>query len=1102
MRNRASSISSGKHEEAAKTLEQILTLDPNNLKAMNDLAVVYSILGNTELSISVLSSLVKKNPSDVIAHKNLGKLYIRSQKIENALEAYMKVLVVTPNDIETLTIIADICASLNRREDAKFFYFKVLMSSSDGKLKEYVSSRISQIKEEERKSVCTPQHEQTENIQALANGTSQSSYGRKVSIVIPVFNKVEFTKRCLESIFKNVHYEHYEVIIVDNESSDGTREFITELCSHESRVKYIRNETNLGFVDACNIGARNADGDYILLLNNDTEVNLDWLEALLDFADKTPECGALGSKLIYPDGRLQEAGGITFSDGNGWNYGRGDDPDYPKFNFVREVDYISGASLMVRRSLWDKIGGLDTRYAPAYCEDADLCFAVRDLGYKVFYQPRSSLVHYEGITSGTNLNEGFKKFQIINRPKFAEKWRAKLVEQYPNDPRNVEKASARGIEKRIFVTDPVLPMFDRAAGSLHLFNILKILRKMNFHVTFVSGRESLESVYKPILQDLGIETYAGDHDAMVHLGFATPYKKIDYAKLFQEREFDIALIDFWHHAEYYLPVVRKYSPQTTVVIIDTEDIHYVRELREAEIKGDDKLKLQAIANKEREVAVYEKADRLWVVTEEDKQALMKEVPNVPIDIRPVVHQLPEIKNDFGSRAGILFVGNFNHTPNLDAVKFFIDQVLPRVREALPEIIFYIVGNDPKKELMQLSSKDVVVAGYVEDLSEYYNSCRVVVAPLRYGAGLKGKIVESLSYGVPVVTTTVGVEGTGLRDGEDIMVADDPDEMAEKIVEVYSNKEKWERLSKEGRKQMESKWSFDAGRKRLEDILLKQVLKPSKAKEKLTSIVILTYNQLEYTKLTINSIREHTKVPYEIIVIDNASSDGTIDYLKAQKDVRGIFNQENIGFPSGCNQGMEISTGEYVVLLNNDVIVSDNWLDGLIECADSMPSIGIVGPMSNRISGYQLEANVSYKRPNQVHEFAAKYRRRNRKRWLESPRVAGFCMLIKREVIDLIGGLNIAYGMGNCEDDDYCVRTLIAGFKVAIAGDVFIHHFGSKSFGKDGLEKYKEIIKGNERIFEEKWGVTPLEWWREGKSITKASPLYLPFNVNETVPAEG
>ncbi len=505
----------------------------------------------------------------------------------------------------------------------------------------------------------------------------------------------------------------------------------------------------------------------------------------------------------------------------------------------------------------------------------------------------------------------------------------------------------------------------------------------------------------------------------------------------------------------------------------------------------------AIANKNREVTIYKKADRLWVVTEEDKRAVAQEISNVPIDIRPVVHELPQVKGSYDAREGILFVGNFNHRPNIDAIEFFVKDVFPEVLKSIPEVCLYVIGNDPQNVTTSMACKNIVAAGYVKDLSEYYNKCRVTIAPLRYGAGLKGKIVESLSYGVPVVTTSVGVEGTGLQDGEDVMVADDPAEMAKRIVDVYSDKKSWERLSGNGRKQVESKWSFDAGKKRLEDILLNQVIEPRSVDDKIASIVILTYNQLGYTRLTIDSIRKHTKAAYEIIVVDNASSDGTVDYLKSQKDIRTIFNKENVGFPAGCNQGMEIVKGDYIVLLNNDVIVPDEWLEGLIECAESHPSIGIVGPMSNRVSGFQMEREVKYKKINRMHEFAASYRRKYRKVWMETPRVAGFCMLIKRTVLDKVGGLDAAFGIGNCEDDDFCMRTGLAGFKIAIAGDVFIHHFGSRSFGKDGLEKYKEFIRANEIIFKEKWGVTPLEWWRDGRNITKISSLYLPLSAGET-----
>ncbi len=268
---------------------------------------------------------------------------------------------------------------------------------------------------------------------------------------------------------------------------------------------------------------------------------------------------------------------------------------------------------------------------------------------------------------------------------------------------------------------------------------------------------------------------------------------------------------------------------------------------------------------------------------------------------------------------------------------------------------------------------------------------------------------------------------------------------------------------------------------------------------LSSIIILTFNQLEYTKITIDSLRRYTTSPYELIVIDNASTDGTIEYLKAQKDIRTVFNEKNLGFPAGCNQGIEMAKGNYVVLLNNDVIVTTDWLKGLIECADSHPSIGIVGPMSNKVSGVQREANPGYSRVSRVPEFAIRYRRKNRRKWYEAPRIAGLCMLIKREVLEKVGGLDATFGIGNCEDDDYCLRSRLAGYRIAIAGDVFIHHFGSVSFGKDGHERYKEFIVRNELIFKDKWGITPLEWWREGKQITKTSPIYIPLRREIPLP---
>jgi len=1085
-------MENGDAVNAFETLKKLLLAFPDHPMAHNDIGVLYFQKGETEMAKKHLERSISIAPNYMTAYKNLADVSAGEGNFPKALALLQRIISMNPKDSEALLSIANVCRKVGKTEEAAFFYDKVLTLLPDSRLRKEVSTILKAMK---LPKIVSETQSKSRDAGSVSLEKKSDAAASSVSIIIPVLNNVDFTRRCIESILSRVHHVNYEIIVVDNGSSDGTREFMLSLQQKVSNLRYVRNETNLGFVGGCNVGGDHATGDYVLLLNNDTEVTADWLESLVSFADRTADCGAVGSKLVYPDGRLQEAGGIIFSDGSGWNYGKGMDSSHPKFNFVREVDYVSGASLMVRRELWNKIGGLDKRYYPAYFEDSDLCFEVRKRGYKVYYQPRSVVIHFEGATAGTDLGGGMKKYQVVNKPKFVEKWKNELRKQFPYETQNVEKASSRGIAKRILVMDPYLPMFDRAAGSLHLFNIMRILRKLNHHVTFVSAYGDLQHYYRPSLEEMGIETYAGDPELTKDVNC----KKIDFQKLLQEREFDFALIDFWYLAERYLPIIRIFSPSTTI-IIDTEDVHFVRESREAEIKDQPELKRLAHENKSREVAVYNKADKIWVVTEEDRHALMSELNHVPVEIRPVIHEMQNVASGFESRQGMLFVGNFSHTPNIDAIEFFIKQVFPLVAKSLPDAKLLVVGNNAGKIFGPLNSRNIEVVDYVKNLSEYYGKCKLAVVPLRYGSGLKGKIVEALSYGVPVITTSIGAEGTGLHDGKEIIVADDPAEFAKEIVRVYSEKEIWEALSKNGKMRMVEKWSFAAGEKRLKEILLPRTEEHEVMVKKLVSIIILTYNQLEYTKITLDSIRKNTRCTNEIIVVDNASSDGTVEYLKTQKDIHVVFNDENLGFPAGCNQGMEIAKGDYVLLLNNDVVVSSNWLEGLVECAESDPRIGIVGPMSNWISGFQLERNITYDKVSEVHRFAADYRKRNRKRWIEVPRIAGFCMLLKREVIAKIGGLDTIYGTGNCEDDDFCVRSNLAGFRNVIAGDVFVHHFGSKSFMNDGLNRFKNVLQEKDDIFRDKWGITTSERWMERKEVIKKSNIYIPLSAKEVVPA--
>ncbi|HXX57176.1 MAG TPA: glycosyltransferase [Thermodesulfovibrionales bacterium] len=250
----------------------------------------------------------------------------------------------------------------------------------------------------------------------------------RVSIVIPVWNHWEHTYRCLRSVMANTDEVAYEVIVIDNGSSDGTQEMLAKA----ENIRVLRNQTNTGYVLACNQGAGIARGEYLLLLNNDAEPLEGWLRELVDVIDGDETVAAVGAKLVYADGVLQEAGGMMFHDGRGWNFGKGDDPNEDLYNIPCEVDYCSGACLLVRMDLFNRLGGFDVRYAPAYYEDADLCFALRKMGYRVVFNPNAAVVHHESVTAGADESSGYKKYLEINRKKFVEKWRNELELQEPH----------------------------------------------------------------------------------------------------------------------------------------------------------------------------------------------------------------------------------------------------------------------------------------------------------------------------------------------------------------------------------------------------------------------------------------------------------------------------------------------------------------------------------------------------------------------------------------------------------------------------------------------------------------------------------------------
>ncbi len=611
--------------------------------------------------------------------------------------------------------------------------------------------------------------------------------GVLVSIIIPVYKKVEYTKECIKTIIQTVDLP-YEIVIIDNAFTDATKEIISSF----PNVRLIGNKGNKGFAEACNQGARIARGQYLVFLENDTIPQKGWLRELVSTAEHDLKIGAAGSKLISPNGKLQEAGGIIWDDGTYWKYGREDNPFKPQYNYVREVDFCSGSCLLIRKNLFECIGGFDIQFAPASYEDIDLCFSVRKMGYKVIFNPKTEIIHEE-ITAGTD--QGTKQDERINHKRFVDKWQSVLSQQAlpPTQSRHVNQhivsAGTRNKGKNILVVDQLMPWYDKASGSLRIFNILKLLRQQDHSITFIARNGINQEHYIDELERLGIEVYAISSANMKASGFGPG--KIDLHYILASKIYDIAWLSFYDIAELFLPFIRKLSPDTKV-IIDTVDIHYLRETRQAELSADSILLQKAQETKKREKHIYAQADLILTVTEDDKRSLQQEDIRIPIVIIPNVHDALIETKTFGERSGILFVGNFNHTPNLDATDSFVADIWPLVKRELPGVKFYIVGNR-SKELCRYGDTDIITTGFVPDTQPYLQQCRVSIAPLRYGAGMKGKIGEAMMSGIPVVTSSIGAEGMDLKDGEHVLVTDDPGRFAASIARLYTQETLWRQL---------------------------------------------------------------------------------------------------------------------------------------------------------------------------------------------------------------------------------------------------------------------------------------------------------------------
>lgn len=569
----------------------------------------------------------------------------------------------------------------------------------------------------------------------------------KVSIVIPVYNQFHYTYACLKSIAVNSGEIPYEVLIANDCSTDLT----TQLEKIVGGVKVITNEKNLRFLRNCNHAAKEAKGEYILFLNNDTQVQPNWLQPLVDLIESDETIGMVGSKLIYPNGRLQEAGGIIWKDASAWNYGNGQNPAMPEYNYVKEVDYISGAAIMIRSTLWNQLGGFDETFAPAYCEDSDLAFQVRAAGYKVMFQPKSVVVHFEGVSNGTNTSSGQKAYQVRNQKKFYEKWKDVLEKENNSNGVDPFRARDRSLHKKtLLMIDHYVPQFDKDAGSRSMFQYLKLFVSQGYNVKFLGDNFYQHEPYTTILQQMGIEVLYG----------------VWYRDHWQEwieqnaDDFDYIFLSRPHITVKYVDFVREKTHAKLVYY--GHDLHFLREQKKYESTGDPKALEDSIKFKKMESSIFEKVDTVYYLNKEELETVKAIAPsaNVRRSVINIFEDVPDIDYVPAKRQDILFVGGFGHDPNVDAIIWAVREIMPKIWEKNPDIKLRVVGSNATKEVLDLASDRVILEGFVSDekLKEIYSSCKVVLVPLRYGGGIKGKVVEAMRYGIPLITTETGAEG--------------------------------------------------------------------------------------------------------------------------------------------------------------------------------------------------------------------------------------------------------------------------------------------------------------------------------------------------------
>jgi GT2 family glycosyltransferase len=607
-----------------------------------------------------------------------------------------------------------------------------------------------------------------------------------VSVVMVTYGNWPLARRALEALHENTD-PVYELIVFDSASPDETPAKLSEEIDGAS---LILSEANAGFGPGSNSGAEQARGRYLCFLNPDALVQPGWLDPLVETLESEEAVGSVVPMLLNPDGTIQEAGSVV--DSVGWTQalGSGARADSFEHRFKREVDYGSAACLLIERETFAEIGGFDPAYGVGYFEDVDLAFKLKERGLRTMYEPRSRVVH-ELHGSGGSLQA--RRQMEGNRTIFFERWSERLgrrpnLIELPAKPRRLVAARDAEIADRILVIDDRVPHHDRGSGDPRMAKMLHELVELwpEARITLAAADDSEVERYAEPLLARGIEVVA---------------PPVDWGKWFESRTFhySAAIVSRGTNVSRFDQVLRSTQPQA-LRAFDTEALAFRRLERMVGFVGDkaekSRVGAEAIASRRVELGAIQESAVVFAVSAEEAEFIGEMAPGKPTFVLPNWVETVAEPAGFAERQDLLFFGGFlggAGSPNEDALVWLVNEVMPILWEREPELRLHVVGADPTPAVEALHGERVNVVGYVDDPAEWLARTRVHVSPMRYGAGIKLKLLDTIAAGLPFVTTAVGAEGLPLGDLRPELVAEEPLRLAELTHALYTDPELWLRV---------------------------------------------------------------------------------------------------------------------------------------------------------------------------------------------------------------------------------------------------------------------------------------------------------------------